>query len=334
MDKINVSRYDDFVLKNGVIQQSSQWLKSQTNKHHYPLVIIVETPEKILGVVGIIYSKIFSSFLVGRFIIPGNPIIDKDIKNKKDIIELLFNEIDKEAKKRRVISIEWDTLWSKWEHRDVLKKYGYQIKELNGWILELTKKEEVYEKMSSSHKRWINKASKENIKIYESNDLYSFYKLWRETYKRKGKNLPLSAFRDLKKIHTFLSSRNVVKIFFAEKEGRLLCGNFMLYYGDTIYYLHGGSISGQKYGAPHLLHWTLIKDGIQKGYKYYYFGGSWTKYSDENSKKQAEGINEFKRRFGAIPKTFYCGNKIISPFRKMYFEKMITFYKKLKHNRS
>jgi len=328
VERIDLAKYDNFVSKYGVIQQSSQWLKSRISKHCYPFVVMVENSREILGACGILYSKAFSNFLTGKFIIPGSPTLNDNINDKEKILEFLFSKIDEESKRRNVISIEWNTLWSQWKYKDILEKHNYQIKELKAWILNITNDEkEIYKKISSSHKRWINRAEKKyHITIYESNDVFSFYKLWKETYKRRNKNLAASTLRNLEQLYEFLAPKGMARIIFARKDNSLLCGNFVLYLGDTIYYLHGGSISGQRYGAPHLLHWNLIKNGIQKGHKYYHFGGSWSKYSDRVRKKHAMGIDEFKRRFGAIPITFYCGDKILSPFRHILHKKIRSLY--------
>ncbi len=66
----------------------------------------------------------------------------------------------------------------------------------------------------------------------------------------------------------------MVKIYFAEYEGDILCANMMIFYGDTCTYLHGGSSEKHKnIMAPHLLQWEMIKLAKEKGYKYYDFWG-------------------------------------------------------------
>jgi hypothetical protein len=76
------------------------------------------------------------------------------------VVNLLFKSIEKEARRRDVASIEWNTLWSQWEDKDVLLNYGYKLKELRGWILDISGGEKVYRNISSSHKRQKNNAEK------------------------------------------------------------------------------------------------------------------------------------------------------------------------------
>ena len=48
-----------------------------------------------------------------------------------------------------------------------------------------------------------------------------------------------------------------------------------LQYGDTVlYYLGGSSIEHREKMAPYLLHWNIIKDAKQRGFRYYDFWGT------------------------------------------------------------
>lgn len=324
-NEINKAEWNNFVSKGGTIFSSFEWVQMQADSRHEPLFFVVEDRDEIRAACAILNIKFISNFLIGKFIIQGNPIVKSNLNNYTQVVDLLFKCIEEEARKRHVISIEWNTLWSQWKDKDNLMRYGYQIKELRGWILDISGGEEVYRKVSSSHKRQKNNAEKKyNVNIYESDDVHSFYRLWHETYRRAGKDLQLSSLEYLNRIYNFLAPKGMARIFFAEKDNQLLCGNLMLYYGNMVYYLHGGSISGKRYGASHLLHWKLIQEGMRK-YKYYHFGGSWAEYLNEKSKEQSKNINEFKIRFGASVKTFYCGSKVMSPFKEMLYKKIISF---------
>jgi len=86
-----------------------------------------------------------------------------------------------------------------------------------------------------------------------------------------------------------------------------------LYFGDTAYYWHGGSVTGERYGASHLLHWSVIRDS-RESYLRYHMGGSRLDYENEEVRKQAEGIDTFKRLWGAQAHDFYRGRKVLRPF--------------------
>jgi len=321
IDKITKTKWNDFVAKYGVIQQSYEWLENQIGRFREILFFVVEDEQEILAACGVINQKIFSNFLSGKFIIQGSPTTKNDINNSNKVANLLFKKIDAEAKKRKIISLEWYDLWSQWSNEKILKENNFELMKLGGWILDLSKdEEELWNNLRSSPKRGIKKAVKNNIKVYESDNIELFHNLWCETYTRKGKKA--GAIDSLKRVYN-LSKEGLVKLYLAKYDGQVLCGNLMLFFGDTAYYLHGGSITGEKYGAPHLLHWELIKQAKKCGYKYYHFGGTWYEYPDEVNQKQAEGINEFKRRFGANLNTFWCGYKVYSPILKKVLEKVL-----------
>lgn len=327
IDKIDKMEWNNFVSKEGTIFSSFEWVQIQADSRHEPLFFVVEDRDEIRAACAILNIKFISNFLIGKFIIQGNPIIKSNLNNYTQVVDLLFKSIEEEARKRHVISIEWNTLWSQWKDKDSLVKYGYQIRELGGWILDISgSEEEVYRRLRPSYKSLKNQAMKKhNVTTFESDDIYSMYKLWQETYRRAGKNLHSSTLRNLEQVYQNVGSKGMAKIVLGKRFDQLLCGAFILYHGDTMYYWHAGRISSERYGASHLLQWNLIKEGIELGYKYYHMGGSWTEYPDEENKQQAEGINMFKRGFGASVKTFYCGSKVMSPFKEMLYKKIISF---------
>lgn len=87
-----------------------------------------------------------------------------------------------------------------------------------------------------------------------------------------------------------------VRLVFASYEGEAIAAGLFGSFGDTVTYLHGASRTAQRrVMAPHLLHWTVIKDAKRSGYTYYDFWG--IAPTDDPSHKWA-GITRFKRGFG------------------------------------
>ena len=83
----------------------------------------------------------------------------------------------------------------------------------------------------------------------------------------------------------------IIKLFFAEYEGKVIAANIIAFFGDTVTYVHGAS--ADKYRnvmAPYLLQWHCIKTAKEQGYKYYDFYGI-----DEN---KWPGVTRFKKGFG------------------------------------
>jgi len=141
----------------------------------------------------------------------------------------------------------------------------------------------------------IHLAEKKGVKLLEARteEFPIFYDLLVDTYRRKGKK---TYSRDY--FHK-LYHDHLTKIYCAEYQGQILCANMIVFYSDTVTYLHGGSSEKDKnIMAPHLLQWEVIKKAKELGYKYYDFWGI-----DEI---KWPGVTRFKKGFGGF-ETYYGG---------------------------
>lgn len=90
----------------------------------------------------------------------------------------------------------------------------------------------------------------------------------------------------------------MLKIYVAQFEGRIIAANLVLFFEDTATYLHGASGNlHRNFMAPFLLQWQAILDAKEKCFARYDFGGINTT-SKENS---LTGVTTFKMGFS--PKT-------------------------------
>ncbi len=102
-------------------------------------------------------------------------------------------------------------------------------------------------------------------------------------------------------------------------EGRAVAATIMNDFGDTRTYVHGASDhEHRKLMAPSLLHWQLIQDTKQKGFKWY----DWWGVAPADAENHAwAGISRFKRGFGGedvvSPGTF---DVILKPLRYRLYE--------------
>ena len=135
----------------------------------------------------------------------------------------------------------------------------------------------------------IHLAEKKGVKLVasKSEEFPKFYDLLVDTFRRKSKELHSRIY------YQKLYQDHISKIYFAEYEGKILCANMMIFYGDTATYLHGGSSQDDKnIMAPHLLQWEQIKLAKAQGFKYYDFWGI-----DE---VKWPGVTRFKKGFGGF----------------------------------
>lgn len=68
--------------------------------------------------------------------------------------------------------------------------------------------------------------------------------------------------------------KGVTKLLIAESENNVIAAHLLWVFGDTVYFLHGGSdYEHRNLMAPFLLHWEGMKLAKKLGKKYYNFGG-------------------------------------------------------------
>jgi lipid II:glycine glycyltransferase (peptidoglycan interpeptide bridge formation enzyme) len=156
--------------------------------------------------------------------------------------------------------------------------------------------------------------------------LEEFLKLTEEMAKRQGIKTHTAGY--YKKMFEVLPEE-MVKIYAAEYDGKIIAANLMLFFGETAVYLHGASSNEHRnVMAPYLLQWQAILDAKELGYKFYDFGGVKTVISHQSSiisKNEWQGITKFK--IGFSPSTtpvVFPGSYdiIISPVRYWIYRLM------------
>ena len=83
---------------------------------------------------------------------------------------------------------------------------------------------------------------------------------------------------------------DILKLYVAEYNGKIIAANLMVFFGKTATYLHGASDDKfRNVMAPYLLQWQAIRDAKMAGCEKYDLGGIHT--------KTGEGITKFKTGF-------------------------------------
>jgi len=101
------------------------------------------------------------------------------------------------------------------------------------------------------------------------------------------------------------------RLFFAEYRGNLLAAAVVNYYGETATYLHGASGSFHRdVMAPYILHWRIMQDAKQHGFKKYDLWGI-----DE---ERWPGVTRFKTGFGGTVVEYPKSIDIV--FRPMWYK--------------
>lgn len=99
---------------------------------------------------------------------------------------------------------------------------------------------------------------------------------------------------------TLIDGDCFIKVWQATYETKVIASAMVMYFGDTVTYLHGASANEfRNVMAPYLLHWKIIQDAQKQGFKFYDWWGINPMDENHSAYKQSwEGISRFKAGFG------------------------------------
>ncbi|EKD46918.1 MAG: methicillin resistance protein [uncultured bacterium] len=184
------------------------------------------------------------------------------------------------------------------EHRIFKAPHDMQPREV--FVMDITKTaEQLLMEMKSKTRYNIGIAKKRGVIIVKSEKskveslkyAEEFLKLTKEMAERHGITAhPQQYYR--KMIESM--PEEMLKIYVAEFEGKIIAANLVLFFENTATYLHGASGNlHRNLMAPFLLQWQSILDAKEKGCTRYDFGGVNTKTSNN----AWAGITTFKEGF-------------------------------------
>ena len=242
--------------------------------------------------------------LVGKyFYIPrGNifKIKDKDVRNYFDNLVILARENGAGWIRIEPASQEVLKITEKNVSLPIVKApHEMQPKEL--FIIDCTKSEEkLLAGMKPKTRYNIRLAEKKGVEIVVSKEkkyVDRFCELVEITSKRQGiKSHPKTHYQKMLEI---IPEENI-KLYNAEFEGKIIASNIVLFFENTVTYLHGASDDQYRnVMAPYLLQWRQIQDAKRFGAEGYDFGGVKTGTADNNW----AGITKFKQGFSPATAT-------------------------------
>lgn len=154
----------------------------------------------------------------------------------------------------------------------------------------------------SKGRKWtINKAKKESISVFESNDYDKFWKLLTGVLETNHDTKPVHTLSEIKNLVSFFPKN--IKLYLSQKDERIISGA-LIYENQNIVHTQylANSEEGKEMGALDLLIDYLIKD-IYKNKKYFDFGIS----NEDAGKYLNTGLIAQKEGFGAraVVQDFY-----------------------------
>lgn len=263
--------------------------------------------ERILGA-----AQVFEHRLpLGKkyWYVPRGPVLDESLPpdQYRGAARLLVETIVAYAEKSNVMFLKLEPAWEK-IGETVFKAvtHGWQIKKVDQvqpthtWILDVGPTEE--QLLAAMHPK-----ARYNIKLAERkgvhirsvetiNDFDAFLSLTAQTARRDG--ITTHSHDYYRTMHRTLAGKNFLRLFSAEYEGKIIASNMVVFFGDTVTYLHGSSGDARReVMAPHLLQWHQIQEAKKGGYAKYDFGGVAPAH-DQDSPHPWDGITRFKQGFG------------------------------------
>jgi peptidoglycan pentaglycine glycine transferase (the first glycine) len=225
--------------------------------------------------------------IVGKyFYIPRGPLGKGKME---DVISL--------AKKEKINWIRIDVDYKNSKYKITKAPHDMQPREV--FIIDITKnEEELLSQMKSKTRYNIKIAQKHGVSLritdlYETTnkkDIEAFLKLVKITAKRDGITPhPEDYYCKMFEI----IPRDIIKLYIAEYDDKIIAANIMIFYENTATYLHGASDNEYRnVMAPYLLQWQAILDAKKAGLERYDFGG--VKMGGDSA---WAGITKFKTGF-------------------------------------
>ncbi len=181
------------------------------------------------------------------------------------------------------------------------------------FVIDITPTEdELLAQMKPKTRYNIRLAEKRGVRVYETREakhIEAFLGLITATSGRKGiTSHPKSYYEKFFQI----LPREMCRLFVAEYQGEIIAANLVMFSGDTVTYLHGGTSDAHRDAmAPYLLQWEQIKVAKKEGYHRYDFGGIRSHSEIKNQKSKINswgGITRFKTGFAPTTEpTLYPG---------------------------
>ena len=160
-------------------------------------------------------------------------------------------------------------------------------------VIALHKGEEyIFQRLSRNARKSIRRAIKREVTvrtIQTEEEIKGYYEVYRDTINRWGdatkyiypQEIFLNIFRD---------AGDAVKIWVAEKNGKIIAVLTVFYWNSLVTPFHTASLKDYFDCCPNnILHMEVIKDAINKNYRYYDFGPSGGE----------DGVVQFKKSFRA-----------------------------------
>lgn len=314
--------------------QSYEWGRVEEELSREVIRWGIYDESQLIGIVQIIgYQAKRGNFLA----ILHGPIIKKTYQQKFiEIIKLIFNKIYELKLNKKYSFLRANFLIENDENiLNKLKNMGFRLAPRwlvseNFWLKEINKTDEALLKEMNNHhsKEILSSLQKPYLIIEKSNNIEILEIFW-NLYEQLAKEKKFKPYRKelIKKEFKIFSEEKKALWYLGKIENKYYSSALIIFDNESAYYHHGASIK-IKEPLNYKLHWQIILDARQKGYKYYNFWG----ITNQGVKHPWYGLTQFKKGFGGkqinlLPTLDYVFN--FKYYLTFLFEKYLIKIQKL-----
>jgi len=271
---MNKEQWNQFVIQNnGCFLQSWEWGEYQEAIGHKIWRIHTDDSKVLIIKHNLPYAK--------NYLYCPRPIFN-------NLPDNFLNQVRQIAKQEK-------SIFFKMEPENDLKLSGFklskkQIQPNKTIVLDLNRSEEdLLNQMHQKTRYNIRLAEKKGVSVEQNqSNINSFLGLLSKTTQRdKFYSHPKGHYL---KMVDVLGKANMLKIFLAKCDNRVIAGSINIFWNKIAIYSHGASDHSYRNSmAPHLLQWEAIKQAKANDFQYYDFGGI--------NEKKWPGITRFKKGF-------------------------------------
>jgi lipid II:glycine glycyltransferase (peptidoglycan interpeptide bridge formation enzyme) len=256
-----------------------------------------------------------------RLFVRKIPLFGSVIRIPRANLPLPLEEIDRLARQRKasVVKVEPNLLLDKFNPKSIgtFQKDSQPVLPTRTIWIELKYPiEQVWASLNKDTRNLVRRSEKEGVEVTESKDLANFYKLWRDTAKRKGFYVPFE-----NEMTSLWKSFDEKCLLVARHRSQVVAAVMVFGYNEGAYYYFAASNEdGRKVYAAYLTMWEAIRKSKEMGYERLDLEGIVD--SQVRRTKGWQGFSHFKKGFGG-KEIHYAGS-----FSKYYslFGKLIGRY--------
>lgn len=294
-----VEKYEAFVYNSPFTSTTQDMAWSKVKDNWSPFYVYLEEEGKIIAAMSILTV----SAVEGKKLAYSTrgPVCDiYDI----ELVKALYDEAEKQLASETIFLLRTDPeVYYDAELSASYEAAGFKVRNteidphstiqprLNMRLnMEGKTEEELLAEFHSKTRYNIRLAARKGIEVHSSrelDDLKAFYETHVIMSERQG-----ITYRPYEYFERVLEAYGEhARVFIASFEGEVLAGALCLSYGNTTWYMYGGSNNLHRNKMPnYLMQWEMIRWGVSQGKTYYDFGGIF-------EIEETDGLYRFKRGF-------------------------------------